>query len=173
MVKQTTAALCWLLAAILATPCLGANINDNAPQWTLESLDGREIDYPAITRGKVSILFFWATWCPYCRVTMPYLQKIKQDYADHGLEVYAIDFKDDGDPAKYMQDAGYDFVVLPFGDLVADDYNVRSAPGLFVVDQQGIIRYRRGDTKAPPGKKIAEFWDGEMRAVLGQVLDRP
>lgn len=172
MAKTTTAALCLLLTAVLATPCLGANVNDKAPEWTLETVDGREIDYPAISRGKVSILFFWATWCPYCHAVMPYLQKLKQDYADHGVEVYAIDFKDDGDPGKYMQELGYDFEVLPIGDLVADDYDVRSAPGLFVVDEQGIIRYRRGDTKAPPGTKIAEFWDGEMRAVLGRLLNR-
>lgn len=155
-----------LLCLSLALPSLAAGVGDKAPEWTLDAVDGREIHYPQVAGGKVSILFFWATWCPYCHAVMPYLQQLKKDYAERGIEVYAIDFKDDGDPAEHMREAGYDFVVLPTGDLVADDYDVWSAPGLLIVDGQGVIRYRRGVTKAPPGKEIAEFWDRQMRAVL-------
>ncbi len=103
---------------------------------------------------------------------MPYLKQIQDDYAQAGVRVYAINFKDDGDPIEHMKKLGYPFLVLPLGDLVADDYNVWSAPGLIVVDGEGTVAYRRGTTRAPPGTEIAELWDAELRAALDEVLGR-
>ena len=141
-----------------------------APAWTLETDDGDEVSFPEDMQGEAGILLFWATWCPYCKAVMPYLDRIVSDYAEHGVEVFAIDFKDDGDPVAVMAELGYDFVVLPLGDLVADDYGVFSAPGILVVDSNGVVVYRRGATRAPPGKKIAEIWDNEVREALDRTL---
>ena len=141
-----------------------------APAWTLETDDGDEVSFPQDMQGEAGILLFWATWCPYCKAVMPYLDKIVDDYAEHGVEVFAIDFKDDGDPVAVMAELGYDFVVLPLGDLVADDYGVFSAPGILVVDSDGMVVYRRGATRAPPGTKIAEVWDKEVREALDRAL---
>lgn len=145
---------------------------DRAPAWELTDGTGTDIEFPAHAAGSPAVLFFWATWCPYCHAVMPYLKRIQEDFAEHGVRVYAIDFKDDGDPVAHMEELGYDFVVLPMGDLVADDYGVWGAPGLIVVDGAGIVAYRRGDTRAPPGKKIAEVWDAQIRAALDRTLNR-
>ena len=104
---------------------------------------------------------------------MPYLDRIVEDYAEHGVRVYAINFKDDVDPVAYMADKGHDFVVLPLGDLVADDYGVISSPGLLVVDGEGTVNYRRRRTQAPPGTAIAEVWDQQVREALEQALGPP
>lgn len=141
-----------------------------APAWTLETAEGEELSFPDDMQGEAGILLFWATWCPYCKAVMPYLDKIVDDYAEHRVQVFAIDFKDDGDPVAELAERGHDFVVLPLGDLVADEYGVWSAPGILVVDREGMVVYRRGPTHAPPGKKIAEVWDAEVRAALDRVL---
>ncbi len=145
---------------------------DAAPEWELTTGDGEVIAFPAHADGAPAILFFWATWCPYCHAVMPYLDQIRKDYAEHRVNVYAIDFKDDGDPVEHMAELGYGFVVLPLGDLVADDYGVWGAPGILVVDGDGTVAYRRGDTRAPPGTAIAEQWDREVRAALDRTLGR-
>ncbi len=145
----------------------------SAPAWEMTDAEGREITFPADAAGSVSILFFWASWCPYCHAVMPYLQQVVEDYSDHGVTVYAIDFKDDGDPVKYMAEHGYDFVVLPLGDLVADDYGVISSPGLLVIDGDGVVTYRRKATRAPPGTAIAEVWDQQIREALDRALGIP
>jgi cytochrome c biogenesis protein CcmG/thiol:disulfide interchange protein DsbE len=165
-------------ALILAffSPVLAAEVVDAgmpAPEWEMSDSEGREIAFPAVTQGRPGILFFWASWCPYCHVVMPYLQGIVEDYAEHGLQVFAINFKDDGDPVAYMEEHGYDFVVLPLGDLVADDYGVISSPGLLVVDGEGMVTYRRRPTRAPPGMAIAEVWDQQLREALDRILNRP
>lgn len=143
-----------------------------APPFTLETGDGAEFSFPADARGQASILLFWATWCPYCKAVMPYLQRVVEEYAEYGVEVYAIDFKDDGDPVAMIEELGYGFTVLPLGDLVADEYGVFSAPGILVVDQAGTVVYRRRPTRAPPGKAIAEVWDEEVREALDEALGR-
>ena len=144
-----------------------------APAWTMETADGEELSFPGDMQGDAGILLFWATWCPYCKAVMPYLDKIVDDYAEHGVQVYAIDFKDDGDPVAEMAERGHDFIVLPLGDLVADEYGVWSAPGILVVDREGMVVYRRGPTHAPPGTKIAEVWDAEVREALDRALADP
>jgi thiol-disulfide isomerase/thioredoxin len=163
-----------LAVALLAVPALAGAVQpgDAAPEWELTSGSGEEIAFPAHADGAPAILFFWATWCPYCHAVMPYLDQIRQDHAADRVNVYAIDFKDDGDPVKHMEELGYGFVVLPLGDLVADDYGVWGAPGILVVDGNGTVVYRRGDTRAPPGTAIAEQWDREVRAALEQALGR-
>lgn len=141
-----------------------------APEWTLSDGDGNEVTFPADAAGRPSILFFWASWCPYCKIMMPYLQDITVDYGEQGVTVYAINFKDEVDPVEYMEELGFDFVVLPLGDLVADDYGVISSPGLMVVDGDGMVTYRRRTTRAPPGTAIAEVWDQQLREALDRAL---
>ena len=146
----------WLFTAVLTTLLVAVasraeavDAGMPAPEWEMTDAEGREVVFPADAEGRPSILFFWASWCPYCHIVMPHLHSIVEDYADHGIQVYAINFKDDADPVAYMEEHGYDFVVLPLGDLVADDYGVFSSPGLLVVDGQGMVTYRRRRTRAP------------------------
>ena len=164
-----------LLATVMPTTLLAETVDAGmpAPGWTMSDAEGREITFPADAAGRPSILFFWATWCPYCHAVMPFLQGIVEDYAEHGLTVYALDFRDDGDPVGYMAEHGYDFVVLPLGDLVADDYGVISSPGLLVVDGAGMVTWRRRTTRAPPGTAIAQVWDQQIREALDRVLGLP
>lgn len=145
-------------------------IGDPAPPWSLTSHEGTEIDFPRVAEGKPAVLFFWATWCPYCHAVMPHLQQIREDYAEFEVEIYAIDFKDDGDPVAHIQELGYDFVVLPAGDLVADEYGVIGAPGLMVVDQRGIIAYSREPTEGRPNLSIADQWNEEIRTALDRLV---
>ena len=172
--RQTPWIIVFACLSVLAGPAMAEKIVAGmpAPAWTMETDDGTEVSFPEDAQGDASILLFWATWCPYCKAVMPYLDKIVDDYAEHGVQVFAIDFKDDGDPVAMIDELGYDFVVLPLGDLVADDYGVWSAPGILVVDGDGMVVYRRGHTRAPPGTKIAEFWDSEVRAALDLALGR-
>lgn len=165
-------AIVTLCLTLIAGPASADKVDAGmpAPPWEMTTADGQDISFPEDVEGEASILLFWATWCPYCKALMPHLQKILVDYRDYGVQVYALDFKDDGDPVAEMAERGYDFVVLPLGDLVADDYGVISAPGVLVVDKEGMVVYRRRPTRAPPGKAIAEVWDEEIREALDLAL---
>src|SRR5678815_791558 len=84
-----------VLACLLATPAVA---QDKAIAWQGKGASGETIDFqPQALRGP-AVLLFWATWCPYCKALMPYLQHVYDAAGKDKLDVYAIDFKDeDGD----------------------------------------------------------------------------
>ena len=69
-------------------------IGELVPDFGLPTLDGgtaRLSDF----RGRPVLLFFTATWCPYCGAEAPYLeQEIWQRYRDRDLQVICIDVKE-------------------------------------------------------------------------------
>ena len=109
-----------------------------APNFTLKDLDGKEVsleDY----RGKIVLLNFWATWCKWCDVEMPDLQKLDKENED--LVVLAIDVMEDKETVKkYIQKGGYDFKVLLDEDgEISKTYLVSGFPTSYFIDKDGIL----------------------------------
>lgn len=123
------------------SPGVGAS----APAWSLQTGEGNTIDYYEDSENSVSVVLFWATWCPYCASLMPHLEVVYRKYRNKGLKFYAIDILEDGklDPVEYFKKKGYTFTLLLDGDLVAEDYGVKGTPGLYVVDKDKKITYKR------------------------------
>ena len=64
-------------------------LGEQAPEWKLEKAYGKGksiVDY----RGKVVLLDFWATWCPWCIKSFPALRDLVRDYGEKGLEVVGV-----------------------------------------------------------------------------------
>ncbi len=177
---RLTLALFTLLIA--ATPTYSADL---APDWRLATADGGSVRLSQEIREQPVILFFWATWCPYCKALMPHLQSIRLEKGDK-VRILAIDFRDKGDPIAFVEKAGYDFTVLPNGDDVADLYGIYGTPGIIIVDGEQKMRF---DLRALPsfdipsdGEKmsnsqkaayLAPYWAAEIRKALDTVLDGP
>ncbi len=154
---------------------------DLAPNWSLKSAEGAEVRLSEEVQEQPVILFFWATWCPYCKALMPHLQSIRLEYGDK-IKILAINIKDDGDPVGFVNGAGYDFTVLPDGDDVADLYQIFGTPGLIVVDSDGQIRFDLRDVPRPPNTDdksdhktkaalLAPYWAAQIRLSLDSVID--
>ena len=112
-----------------------------APDFELASLDGKKVklsDY----RGKAVVLNFWATWCPPCKVEMPWFVDLQKQYGDEGLTVLGVAM-DDSDPQKIAQFAsemGVNYQVLLGTDKVSEQYgNVDFLPTTFYIDRKGRI----------------------------------
>ena len=114
--------------------------NRPAPQLQVVTFDGKPLSLDAL-RGKVVLVNFWATWCPYCRHEMPAMEKFYQDYRAKGFEIVAL--SQDDDPAKvqeFLRKEGYDFKVAMAGRAGTDFGGVDRLPTSFVIDKQGRIR---------------------------------
>ena len=140
-----------ILAALIGSSLVGAvDAQDRASAWQGLGVNGRPIHFDPGTRHRPAILLFWATWCPYCKALMPYIQKVLDAAGREQLDVYAIDIKedDDADPAAELRARKLSFTLVRNGDAIADQYAVTGTPGLFLVDAQGNIVYKRvgGDT---------------------------
>jgi thiol-disulfide isomerase/thioredoxin len=95
--------ICGLIFCLVAAPLFA---QDRAPAWTGKGADGRSIHFDPQHLRRPAILLFWATWCPYCKALMPYLQNVYTAAGKDKLDVYAIDFKDDGDPVQELRERG-------------------------------------------------------------------
>lgn len=124
-----------------ATKMVGNVQGIQAPDFELVSLDGRKVklsDY----RGKAVLLNFWATWCPPCKIEMPWFVDLQNRYAKDGLVVLGVAM-DDSEPGKiseFAHEMGVNYPVLLGTDQVSDDYgDVQYLPTTFYIDREGRI----------------------------------
>jgi len=152
---------------VLLTSCLFAAFSVSAlaqqpvPAWEGKGADGQAIHFDPQHLQRPALLLFWATWCPYCKALMPYLQKVYDAAGKSKLDVYAIDFKDDGDPVAELRERKQTFTLVRDGDEIAALYGVKGTPGLFLVGRNGEIIYRRISGDAP------EKVEAALREKLG------
>src|SRR5260370_41495265 len=66
-----------------------------APEITLRDLDGKDLSL-AQYKGKVVLVNFWATVCEPCRVEIPWLIEMQQNYSAKGFTVLGVDVDDEG-----------------------------------------------------------------------------
>ena len=92
--------------------------------------------------GKVWIMNVWASWCPPCLVEHPVVTRI----ARSGLApVVGLNYKDTRDEAlPWLKRNGdpYQLIVFDANGRIGIDYGVYGVPETYVIDRQGIIRYK-------------------------------
>jgi thiol-disulfide isomerase/thioredoxin len=129
--------------------------------------------------GKVVVLFFWAHWCPDCKVEGPILAKLYARYQSKGLAIVAptqrFGYVAGGAQAgpdeelRYMQtvrDKYYPFLAsVPVPVSVANHqrYGVSSTPTIVILDRQGIVRLYH------PGSLTEDELNAHLRPLLAAV----
>ena len=106
-------------------------------------LDGKESDLKQL-RGKVVLVNFWATWCPYCRHEMPAMEEFYRDYRAKGFEILALSQDEDATGVQqFMAREGYHFpAAMADAASVAAFGGVSRLPTSFVIDKQGVVRHK-------------------------------
>ncbi len=106
------------------------------PALTL--LNGQSVNWDSL-KGKVIILEFWGSWCPFCARQNPILDRFYKQHKVRGLEVITVSLDKTTDAAQqYMKKGGYSFkagMVTPEWDAIYKQR--RGLPQLFVIDRQG------------------------------------
>ncbi|WP_457600901.1 peroxiredoxin family protein [Hydrogenivirga sp.] len=130
------------------TTSSGLGKGDIAPDFTLKTIDGREVslkDY----RGKVVLINFWATWCPPCRNEMPLFVRVYKRHRDKGFEILAVSTDSSLDPVKkFVKEFRINFPVLYDDKNVVSLYGIQGLPTSFLIDREGkIIKVRLGEYK--------------------------
>ena len=118
-------------------------IGKPAPAFTLTRLDDARI---SIQRddllGKVWVLNVWASWCVACREEHPLLV----DFARRKtVPVYGLNYKDKrADGQRWLAQFGnpYDASLFDSDGKVGIDFGVYGVPETFIIDKQGVIRFK-------------------------------
>lgn len=93
-------------------------------------------------RGAPYLLNVWASWCPECRVEHPVVDALARSGR---LRIVGYNYKDAPEDAKrWLQQFGdpYALIVADEDGRTAIDFGIYAAPETFLVDAQGIVRYK-------------------------------
>jgi cytochrome c biogenesis protein CcmG/thiol:disulfide interchange protein DsbE len=93
--------------------------------------------------GQVWLLNVWASWCVSCREEHPHLVALAKSKT---VPVVGLNYKDKPDEAKAWLKQFGDPYLLSATDLdgrVGIDYGVYGVPETFLIDKQGVIRYKQ------------------------------
>jgi len=139
-------------------------INKPAPAFQLKQLQDPNKTFSAQQmRGKVWLLNFWGTWCIACREEHPLLIQYAKTNA---VPIYGVDYKDERSTAMQMlADEGNPYTLIasdPDGRL-SIDYGVYGAPETFLIDRDGVIRYKQ------IGPITEEAWQKEILPRVNQL----
>lgn len=109
------------------------------PQAALEGFEPATAEM--LASGNVTLVNFWASWCPPCRAEHPNLLQMAAD----GIPIVGINFKDQaGTASKYLIDDDNPFVGVGFDPKgrTAIDWGVTAPPETFILDGDGRVLFR-------------------------------
>lgn len=140
-----------------------ALIGKPLPVFRLESLElpVKTLEQSALINGKPLLLNVWATWCPTCFAEHQFLNTLSAQ----GVRVVGMNYKDEREKALgWLRDLGNPYVLNLFdGDgMLGLDLGVYGAPETFLLDGQGIIRYRYA------GDLNQQVWQRELKPLWDQ-----
>lgn len=112
-----------------------------APNFTLTDLSGKPIALSTY-RGRPVILYFWASWCPYCVQSIPQLNELQAAHEEEGLQILAIDILEKPETVrKVARELKISFpVLLDEHADVTQTYLVKATPTYIFIDRQGVYR---------------------------------
>jgi cytochrome c biogenesis protein CcmG/thiol:disulfide interchange protein DsbE len=161
------AALALLLAAglrlqprKLPSPFIGRP----APAFELPTLQGEGGPLsPAALQGQVWVLNVWASWCAPCRAEHPLLVEAARA---RQVTLVGLNTKDDPRAAQeWLRALGdpYAQVGSDRDGRVAIDYGVYGVPETFVIDREGIVRFKH------VGPLTTEVWAGQVLPLVRRL----
>lgn len=125
-----------------ASSAFAAQEGQPIPQCEAVQSEGvAPLDFNAY-KGKVLLIDFWATWCPPCKKSMPFLNNLRNERLQEGFEIIAINVDEDSDEAKQF------LAAHPVDYKIAFDrkghcpgiFEVKAMPSSYLVDKTGKIR---------------------------------
>ncbi len=104
----------------------------------------RQLQPLAQWRGKVTLVYFWATWCEPCRHEVPALIRLYENYRSRDLVIVGIAVDQTDKVRKFVQDYGINYSILIGGTDALElsrkmGNHIRGLPFLVVIDRQGQV----------------------------------
>lgn len=126
-----------------------AAVGSDPIDFTLKKLGGEPVELKSLLGKKAVMLVFWSLFCGPCQEELPAVNTVYKQYADKGLEVFAVNL--DGEKRtkaveKYMEKQGFSFSVLweiieGVNYVTADAYGVAGTPTLVLIGKDGKVSF--------------------------------
>ncbi|MCP4285016.1 MAG: TlpA family protein disulfide reductase [Gammaproteobacteria bacterium] len=94
-------------------------------------------------RDKVTLINFWATWCPPCVEELPSLNRLKQRFSEQPFSLISVDFREtEKELLKFTKKVPVEFpILLDLNGQASFEWQVFSFPSSFLIGPDGRIRY--------------------------------
>jgi cytochrome c biogenesis protein CcmG/thiol:disulfide interchange protein DsbE len=139
-------------------------IDKPAPAFTLKELQSPDKTLSVQDlRGQVWLLNVWASWCVSCRDEHPLLVEYSRSKE---VPIYGLNYKDEPvDAIRWLNELGnpYTASIVDKDGNVGIDYGVYGVPETFVIDKQGVIRYKQIGAITP------EAWDQKIMPMVRKL----
>ena len=139
-------------------------LNIPAPDFTLKDTEGNNVslsDFP----GQIIFIDFWSTKCPPCLEELPIFQETYEKYCDEGVVFLAINTeKETENVVPFLKKNDYAFTVL-YDKKIKSAYDVAGIPTIFILDGEGIIRYKHVGYRPDAG----EIWEEQIAELKKQL----
>lgn len=120
-------------------------VGEDAPDFTLQSMDGKEVKLSDF-KGKKVYLKFWASWCGPCKKSMPELMELAAK-EDRGFEILTViapglqSEKTVDQFPKWFEEQGYKDIPVLYDTqgTTFQAYQIRSIPTEYLIDSNGKI----------------------------------
>ena len=110
--------------------------------FTLKDAKGQTVSLGDL-KGKVTVVNFWATWCPPCVEEIPSLNRLKQKMQGKPFELISINYAESSSLINdFLKRVNVEFpVLLDRKGTVSSQWNVIAFPSTFVIGPDGLIHY--------------------------------
>lgn len=133
-------------------------VSKHRPDFTLPDAEGTPHNIGEWD-GKVTLVNFWATWCPPCRREIPALIELQDKYTGQGLQIVGVAIDSLDKVQDYMDTMGINYTSLIGEDKaisITKAYGNRlgALPYSALIDRQGNIRFvHRGELSSEIAEK--------------------
>ena len=104
-----------------------------------------------LDHGEVTLIYFWGTWCPICRVTSPMVNEV----AKHAKVIsIAVASGTSTELNQFMAENGYQFDVISDTDKLPSTWGATIFPAIYIVDKKGQIRFKTSGATSSWGMKL-------------------
>lgn len=144
---------------LLATPI---PLQEGVDQWQLRSLDGdtcRLADFA----GKVTVINYWASWCPPCVAEMGQFEQLYADYSDK-VNFLFISNEKHSDIVKFQKRKNLNLPIYQAVKYYPQQLSSNTLPVTFIISADGNIMMRKSG--------IAQWNGTRMRNILNQLIDK-
>jgi peroxiredoxin len=125
-------------------------------------------------RGKIVFLNFWTTWCPTCRIEMPSMEKLHQQFKNGDFAMVTINLQESGSRVKeFFKEFKLTFTALmdTSGD-VGVMFGINQIPTTYILDKKGrIIGKALGPREWDSRESIALFEHLTNRRAAAAIAD--
>lgn len=150
MFKKINIKIIILLVVFSAAFCLfsgesyASSVGQPAPAINATDLSSTNLNITF--QGSVTVLNFWATWCPPCREEMPEMEAFFKDNAGK-INFYAVNLQEPANTVRnFISNNGYTMPVLLDSGNAGRAYRISAIPTTIIVGSDGIVKFRHSGT---------------------------